>query len=273
MSEGRFDATSLKDFQKCEQYAILRHGEGLVAPIEAEGLLIGRALHAAVAEFWRGGGVAAMEVALEKDFGGAPPGLTQLLRNYEKVYFQRRSECEVLLVEEVVEHPTEPIGGVIDLVLKEADSTLVVVDHKSTSSRSQEWLQQWRHSAQLVIYKELAAQKFKHERSQVKLVVDVLKLGSAKGKIELDWQEIEYDEELVEEIWGQVREQAAKASILLQHPLAAGKDFGACIEWGRLCPFFGICTAPPRGREATKALLLGNGSLVVKPWDYTRRDK
>ncbi len=32
------------------------------------------------------------------------------------------------------------------------------------------------HSPQMVIYKELVAQKFKHERSQVRIAIDVLKL-------------------------------------------------------------------------------------------------
>jgi hypothetical protein len=117
------------------------------------------------------------------------------------------------------------------------------------------------------------AQKFATERSKLKTVVDVLRTPNARQKAELDWQEIEYDEELVEEMMAQIVLEIGDFNSLLEFPRAAVKNFESCLRFGKLCPFAEICFAPPRRREATKQLLLDNGTLQHKVWDYARRDE
>lgn len=266
------DATKLRDLQRCEQFFVLRHGELLTEAQPGEGLVKGIAIHEGLAAFWQGKSLAEMQLATTQSLGESSPLLNQVMRVYEAQYSQKRSVSKVLHVEAPLDSQTTELGGVVDLILENEAGEIEVVDHKSTSYRGGEWLNQFKHDLQMAIYRLLARELYPDR--DIKTVIDVIGLPRSNAKnpaIELDWQEIAYDEELEGEIVATAKQLAGEGDVLLQHPLAATKNFGSCTMYGRPCQFAPICFAPPRRRAAIKELLQANGTLKKEAWDYHNR--
>jgi hypothetical protein len=135
----------MSDSLNCLAYFYLRHIRGIVPEEPQLPLIFGSAIHAALAEKYRGKGFRDMcrafdEVWLEGSQGrkdakrNAARGLA-ILTAYQKRY--PKEQFEVLCVEESFMVPVGQLAlvGVIDLVAK-MGSQILVIDHKTSSSLS-----------------------------------------------------------------------------------------------------------------------------------------
>lgn len=144
---SKIDATRISDGLTCEAYFYLRHLRGFVKNEPQLPLIFGSAIHAALAEHYRGNGFKAVLQAFDDVWLREAQDQSDAKRNPERAlailngYLQRYKQeyWQVVAVEVPFMIPIEHIKyvGIIDLVVKLGDGDrLAIVDHKTTSSLS-----------------------------------------------------------------------------------------------------------------------------------------
>src|SRR5574343_917612 len=157
---SKIDATRISDGLNCEAYFYLRHIKGFVPDGGSLALVYGSAIHAALAEHYRGKGFKATCRAFDEvwlaeaqgrsDQKRSPRRALAILQAYMERY--KQEYFEVLAVEVPFLIPVKHLKfmGVIDLVVKMGESQrLAIIDHKTTSVLSPYYWLQYRTNADI----------------------------------------------------------------------------------------------------------------------------
>jgi hypothetical protein len=268
------DATALKHLDRCEQYFVYRHREGLVSPAEESkpALVQGRAVHEWLARWWQG-----MLTLSDEAWRLAIEGLPWIHRyNYARLPY--REGARILSVEQPMVDEASGYGGVVDLVY-EKDSTVYVVDHKTTSGAlSPAWVQQWLLSEQLAGYLDLIEPTLP-PGTPIVAVIDAIRIpkplkSGAQPAPEFGWYEFPFRRGLRQEL-ASIRNRKVSQAQLLMTSVGNGaiKNTSSCLMFNQPCPYFALCSAPPEQREDVRERLEGAGELVVQRWDFQHRDE
>ena len=270
MTKQHRDASYLKDYQRCPEYARLRHHHGWSAPRSSPTALdAGIAIHSGLAAYYRSGST---ELSLEAvrlawhqwsvreklegtAFDITLPQLESVIKSYIKYWTasRKRDDWEVLDVERYLEAeiaPGVPWCGILDLRVR-TSSGVYTVDHKTTGNYfSANWWDIHHASIQQVGYGALCRAlgmqwdgfmingiKIPNKKSN--------KIAFAEGQVQKtpQWR--------IDDVARTIERDLATVPDDIDTEWARREQ--GCYSWWRPCQFKPVCYAHPEIRPAKLA--------------------
>jgi len=242
------DATKLNDALQCLRLHYWRHERGLVTTTPQLPLAFGIGIHAGVAAFYKGGGLADMARAFDAEWGPRSKGAEDSKRNAQNALRiltayadQHRSEpFKVLGVEMPGLMPITPhfIWVMIIDLLVEQNRMLIPIDHKTTSSLREDWWAQMNPNHQFTGYMT-GVQTISGQKVNTLLVNAILVTKSApafeRRPTNRHPKELERWKEEVMSFWESTVVSCRKKGQWPRNP-------DRCQRWWGGCPYHYLCT-------------------------------
>lgn len=270
--EFSLSPSGLRTLRECEQKYVYAYRERLTAPRDEAGAAhLGSALHALLAAYWKKQSEFEQIQEFKKVWGEAemPKWIERFRMDYDAKWREIREQCEVLAVEQELRYAG--LHCIVDLVLRDPEGTLNVVEHKSTSSDiTGGWATKFNLDEQLAIQLYLTRAHFGTPETKVVAGLDAIQVPRAlNGKATLGYYDLSdaYNEEQLQELISGVMQSAGTAHDLQRGATEPVRNTNGCRTFNRLCIFWPLCSRPKSMREAKLAQLLASGELEPRPLD------